>query len=530
MITKDELFEVGDKERIWQKYCGFFDLSIDEFMEIQEQLLMEQIELVYNSSLAKKFMPKKPKDISEFRKLVPLTTYNDYADYLNNKNEDVLAFKPYCWTRTSGRGGNAKWIPYTERLVELCAHTSITFMILGCATRKGEVNISSGVRVLHNLPPRPYLPGILVHLMPELLDMRIIPPPDQNEDTDFETRIQIGFQMALRTGVDFLSSLTTVLIKMGERFTESSGQLRFHHQMLHPQIIWRLLNGYMRSRRECRTLLPKDLWPLKGLSCYGMDTAIYRDALKYYWGKEPLELYAATEVAAISTQAWNKRFFTFFPSFCFLEFIPEEEWLKCQQEKGYQPATILLNEVKQGERYEIIVTNFHGMPFLRYRLGDLIKIAALEDEEAGIRLPQMVFDSRVDGLIDISGFARFDEKTVWQAIVNTGIKFEDWTVRKDYEQDKPLLHLYIEPKENIILDQLEESIYQQLISLNKDYEDYVKMIGKQSFRITILPSGSFQQYYERKKASNADMAHLKPPHMNASDSAMQDLTRLLTNP
>ncbi|MCJ7654030.1 MAG: hypothetical protein MUO97_01810 [Dehalococcoidia bacterium] len=52
MITKDELFKTGDKERIWQKYCGFLDLSLTEFMEIQEQLLMEQIDLVYDSPLA----------------------------------------------------------------------------------------------------------------------------------------------------------------------------------------------------------------------------------------------------------------------------------------------------------------------------------------------------------------------------------------------------------------------------------------------------------------------------------------------
>ena len=85
MITKDELFKTGDHKRIWQKYCGFLDLSLQEFMEIQEQLLMEQIELVHDSPLAKKFMPRKQKDISEFRKHDPLTTYDYYADYLGQK-------------------------------------------------------------------------------------------------------------------------------------------------------------------------------------------------------------------------------------------------------------------------------------------------------------------------------------------------------------------------------------------------------------------------------------------------------------
>lgn len=73
-MAKDELFQTGDQQGIWQKYCGFLDLSLAEFMEIQEQLLMDQIDLVYDSPLARKFLPKKPKDESEFRRLVPLTT------------------------------------------------------------------------------------------------------------------------------------------------------------------------------------------------------------------------------------------------------------------------------------------------------------------------------------------------------------------------------------------------------------------------------------------------------------------------
>jgi len=523
MLTKDELFRTGNRERIWQKYCGFLDLSLDEFMEIQEQLLMDQIDLVHDSPLAKKFMAKKPKDMSEFRQLVPLTTYDDYAPYLDEKNEDVLAVKPYFWTHTSGRGGTLKWIPYSESAAERAAIYSISLMILACATEKGAVEIGSGVRVLHNLPPRPYITGTLVQLMPRIVDMNLIPPPDKYENADFQARIRAGFEIALRTGVDFLSSLTAVLIKMGESFTESSGQLKFNRHMLHPQIMWRLIRAWWWSKREGRTLLPKDLWPLKGLACYGMDTAIYREELKHYWGKVPLETYAATETAVIATHAWNKKYMTFVPASCFLEFIPEAEWLKSRGNKNYQPATVLLNEVRPEQRYEVIVTSFYGMPFLRYRLGDLIKIVALGDEEAGIKLPQMVFDSRVGDLIDVAGFARLDEKTIWQAIVNTSVKHVDWTVRKEYEHNKPTIRLYIELKEEIESTDLERLISQELVRHNPDYRDLESMLGLCPLRVTLLPPQSFQRYYEAKQAAGADLSRLKPPHMNASDSMIQDL-------
>jgi hypothetical protein len=290
MITKDELFKTGNQGRIWQKYCGFLDLSLREFMEIQEQLLMEQIELVYDSPLAKKFMPKKPKNVAEFRRLVPLTTYDDYAPYLGEKNEDVLAVKPYCWACTSGRGGTFKWVPYSQRCIERLAMLTVAVVTLVCTTSKGEVNIRRGMRVLLNLPSPPYMTGILNQLMAPVLGACVIPPPDKYENADFETRIQAGFAIALRTGVDMLSSMTSVLVKMGERFTESSGQLKFRRDMLHPQIMLRLVRAWWCCKREGRTMLPKDLWPLKGLACYGMDTSIYREQLIHYWGKNRLKI------------------------------------------------------------------------------------------------------------------------------------------------------------------------------------------------------------------------------------------------
>jgi len=529
MAFKDELSQGWDQERIWRKYCGFLDLSLTEFMGTQEQLLLEQLELISDSPLAKRLMPRQPKDVAEFRRLVRLTTFDDYAADLNEKNEDVLAVKPYVWGHTSGRGGAFKWVPYTQRAMERLVIFGTAMAILACTTRKGEVTIGSRLRSLQNMPPAPYMSGILNRLMQEDMDIRIIPPLDEYENADFETRVKVGFEIALRTGVDMISSLTSVLVKMGDSFAESSGQSRLNRRMLHPQVMWRLITAMLRSRREKRDILPKDIWPLKGLVAYGTDTGIYREQLIHYWGKEPFETYVATEVGAIAMQAWNKKSMTFVASSCFLEFVPEQEWLKSRENEDYQPATVLLDEVKPGELYQLITTSFHGMPFLRYRLGDLIRIVALEDKEAGIKLPQMAFHSRADDLIDIAGFPRLDEKTVWQAIANTKVKYEDWTVRKEYEQNEAVIRLYVELKEEIEARELERLIQRELLTLNRDYGDLESMLGIRPLRVALLPAGSFQRYYEEKQKAGFDLAHLKPRHMNAPDTVIQDLLRLGLN-
>jgi phenylacetate-coenzyme A ligase PaaK-like adenylate-forming protein len=62
-----------------------------------------------------------------------------------------------------------------------------------------------------------------------------------------------------------------------------------------------------------------------------------------------------------------------------------------------------MNELEPGN-YELVITSLHGGPFVRYRLGHMIKILSLRNENLGIDIPQMSFVSRIDDQIDIAGF------------------------------------------------------------------------------------------------------------------------------
>ena len=70
-------------EMLWQEYCGFLDLDIDSYMTIQNRLMLEQISLWSRSELGKQMLNgKRPETTDEFRKMMPLSTYGDYADVL----------------------------------------------------------------------------------------------------------------------------------------------------------------------------------------------------------------------------------------------------------------------------------------------------------------------------------------------------------------------------------------------------------------------------------------------------------------
>lgn len=526
-MEKDEIFAKGDSTAIWQKFCGFFDLSLQEFMEVQEDLLLEELELVADSPLGKKIMNnRKPATVAEFRRQVPLTNYEDYTPYLEQKNDDVLPEKPYCLVHTSGRSGLFKWVPYTTRAHRRVIDSVVAGFILACATRKGEVNVRGTERILYNAPPRPYFSGMIATSVPQIYDFQGIIPPEVSEKMEFQERILEGFKLSLRTGVDFLVSLSSILVRIGESFTEGLQGTKLSAFMLHPVVLSRLAKGLLRSKLEGRSLLPRDLWRAKAIMCGGTDTAIYRKQLVHYWGIEPYEYYGATEAGIIAVQSWNRKGMTLLPLSVFHEFIPEAEWLKNRQNKAYQPSTVLLDEVEEGKLYELVITNFYGMPFLRYRLGDLIKIISLRDDEIEVNLPQIVFESRADDLIDIAGFTRLDERTIWQAIANTGFRYTDWTVRKEYHEGNPILHLYIELKEEMIAEEIERVIHNGLKAINLNYRDLSKMLQIKPLQATILSKGTFQRFYKEKQAAGLDLAHLKPSHTNASDATIEDLLRL----
>ena len=96
--------------------------------------------------------------------------------------------------------------------------------------------------------------------------------------------------------------------------------------------------------------------------------------------------------------------------------------------------------------------------------------------------------------------------------------------RKEVENGTPILRLYIEPSPD--LEHVDEEIITTLIheefkNLSQDYKDLETYIGFKPLRVTMVPSGGFANYTAQKQAAGADLAHLKAPHMNPSDSILQ---------
>ena len=523
MLSEDKYFKTLTKDELWERYCGFLDLSIDEFMEIQKELLMDEIERVADSTLGKKIMSnQKPKSVEEFRNVVPLTTYDDYEPYLSQKQDDALAIKPYLWCHSAGRSGSFKWVPHSSEAVQRAVKNYIAGFILCTANSKGEINIGPGLRLLTVVAPAPYTSGAVVSAVAERFSMPIVPPLEESASVGFRERIAKGFKMALKDGVDVIGALASVLVKMGEQLSEQAQGIKFSASMLHPKVATRLLRAWLISKREKRPILPKDLWPAKGIFVGGLDTAIYKNDVAHYWGSQPFEFYAATEWLVAAMQAWNKKAMIFVPDMVFLEFLPFDE----HKDDNSQLETVLLDDVEEDKLYELVITQFYGMPLLRYRSNDLIKFTAMSDSGVGINLPQMAFQRRIDEIITIGGLIKLDEKTIWQAIANTGIKYNDWAAVREVVDNQVFLRLFIELKKKRYASELATMVDEQLKQIDIDYKDIEAYLNLQPVRVTLLSPGTFLRYAEEKTKEGADIAHLKPPHVNAKEAVIKRLIQL----
>jgi hypothetical protein len=495
----------------------------------------QQLELLNHCELGRKIMRgARPQTVEEFRQVAPLTTYKDYCPELIEKREDVLPARPSEWVHSSGRSGEYpfKWIPLTRDFINEMSVIARGLIILCSCKDWGDTSeVIERPNVINAVAPRPYMSGAMAHMILLQSPMNFMPPLEGMEHLSFEERIQQGFRQALSRGLDGFCGLSLVLVKVGEKFGQASNKASLLPYLRQPRAALRLAGGVLKSKLARRPMLPRDLWNVKGILSGGLDSWVYKEKIKELWGRYPLDVYCGSEGGIYATQTWDYDGMTFIPNLNFLEFIPEEEQIKLEMDRTYRPRTLLLDEVKAGENYEIVLTNFHGGAMVRCRPGDMVRITSLRNDKLGIDIPQMGFERRVDGLLDFY-VVRITEKNIWSAIESTGVPYVDWVAFKD--TGKSVLNVFIELQDGATVsdEALSQALYRQIMATENEEkadlleEDFVESFG---FKVqaTTLPRGTFDDFTARKQAQGADLAHLKPPHIQPSD---EELTLLVRKP
>ena len=533
-MSLSEQLQKQQYQEIWNQYCGFLDLNMEEYMNIQKRLMEEQISLWSSSTIGKTILKgKTPGNIEEFREMVPLTDYEDYADILLRKDGDSLPGNPVIWIQTTWEGGKhpIKVAPYTRSMLDTFRNNVVACLLLATSQEKGKFSYEEGDKMLYGLAPLPYATGLLPLLLGEETDIRFLPEVKEAVNMSFSQRNKLGFKLALQKDVELFFGLGSVAYAVSQSLSSSGAGSKDLASLLKcdPHMLYRIAKAKRLSKKENHAIRPKDLFGLKGFMVAGTDNRCYKDELEELWGIRPMEIFAGTEPSLIGTESWTRKGMYFFPDSCFYEFITEADIEKNEENPSFVPHTLLMDEVVPGEIYELVLTVLKGGAFARYRCGDMYRCVGLSNREDGTRIPRFEYIDRVPSIIDIAGFTRISENGITSAIRLSGLPVHNWAAAKEFnENNRPFLHMYVEVEKGALAERAVSSeILKEILStyfkyIDQDYRDLKKILGMDPLVVTILKCGSFGAYSEKYGKTLR--------HMNPSRRELAELIRMQERP
>ncbi len=515
-----EILKNKSNKEIWDNYCHFLDIDLDEYMNIQFSLLANQLKEWDSSKLSFEVLgDHESLNVNNYRDIVPLTDYNDYADILLNKKEDYLSATPEIWIQTTWEGGikPIKLAPYTKEMLEVFMDNIVCALLMTTSKKKYDVKIDNYEKVLYGLAPLPFLTGIFPYLVEKNSNISFLPPVNDAINLSFKERNKLGFKLAMKDDVDLFFGLGSVCYAVSsilDKTLSEKGKTKRKLDMK-PYMLFRIIKAKLKKKILKKEILPKDLFKMKGFIVAGTDNEYYKDDLERLWGIRPLELFAGTEVSFIGTETYSRNGMYFFPNAGFYEFIKIEDTIKNRFNSNYNPKTYLMNEVEEGETYELVISNFQGGAFMRYRVGDVYKCVGKQDEKENVKIPRFKYVDRIPWIIDIAGFTRFNEDEIISVLKDCKIEYREFVALKDFnENNKPFLHLFIEGTDDL---NIEKRVYDSFNKLDEDFAGLQKILGFNPLQVTLLKDDILSRYIKK----NEFFMHV--------DSMNKELLELLKN-
>ncbi|KAM6898767.1 GH3 domain-containing protein isoform 1-T1 [Lycodopsis pacificus] len=210
--------------------------------------------------------------------------------------------------------------------------------------------------------------------------------------------------------------------------------------------------------------------------------------------------YAATE-GLIGVNLWpqeSNRRYMLCPRSMFCEFLPESS---LEEET---PHTLLMEEVKEGQNYELVVTNASGL--FRYRIGDIVKVVGFHNQ-----CPIVEFQYRRGQMLSVRG-EKVSEvlflKTLKTAVAQwQGAQLVDYCCAESGIMgdstggSDPHYQVFIEMKG--VRNLTEEQRYKLDICLQQDSAVYKSFRVKGSIgpmRVQLVAEGAFKELREQMMA------------------------------
>lgn len=522
------------------KVIDGFEMMTKNPMAIQTKLLMELLQDNEDTEYGKKYGFANISSIEEYQEKVPITTYDDYAEYIDrmaNDGERNLLSKdnPVWYNKTSGTVGVPKKIPYTERTrswfhrYNLVYQSGMLYRGLGDDYYGGRVlNLIRCGGAIVRLPDGvPYGPISEAGVRPFIERWNsIFPTPQQSvfagkgTDTRYlNARYSLcekelnnivctfsGFLLDFCRYIEKNWELLVADIENGtidesvELPDDTRAELEAKLEPL-PERAAELRAIFEQGFDE--PFMPK-VWPLLRYVAGGASAGFARYTAEVedrYLGHDIAFYYrgiAASEGVFTVPVEPAAHASSLIPDSLFYEFVEQDV-------EDAKPVT--MDKLEVGKKYELIITNHSG--FYRYRMKDVLLVVGHYNQT-----PMVEFQYRVDKTVSLMG-----EKTTELALrtaaertaKDCGYMLVDSSV---YPDDEALQYVFIMELDRVPRDLTEEEIYasleKNLAEVNPSYGDKVKSGLIKPVKILFSQPETYVLYKEMMLMKGNAIAQLKP--------------------
>ncbi|MCQ2463329.1 MAG: GH3 auxin-responsive promoter family protein [Clostridia bacterium] len=485
------------------------------------------------------------KNIEQFRKNVPVSLYEDYADYIertkNGEKNILTSSKILGYSRTSGSSGVPKYIPATSASIK--AYVKYTWTrALALAVKelnKHGKKYSPGRGVFLSPATNEKLPnGLPCSNIAEIGAMRygflypfILTIPTRNlfdvHDGDYIYNIY-RFALADEDATFIFSVFFSINVSQ-------LAYLRSHWQIIVDDIEKGIISESVDIAPELRKKLAKKIHPMPERAAYlrkqfeqGFDDTLLKrlwpnltmissignasfkpasDYVRGVAGDIPFDfsIYGASEglvAACYELENCNMQLLT---DSCFYEFIPAGE---------ETDEVLTLDMLEAGKQYEILITTQAGL--YRYHLKDVIEVKGFRN-----KMPLISFVYRKGQYFNIAGekFSEEDARTTIEMFNKAhGISVNDWLFYQDDSVVPSRYALVVESDEPIDWDACVDELESIMGECNKRYPGQRQKAFISRMIVQKQQPGTHEAWAKRCISLGASAAQIKPVHFIDNDS------------
>lgn len=516
-------------EELWEEYCGFINMPFSDQMSFNQKQREDFFKDWKETKAAQHFCPKGADTFED----IPLTTYDDYSilrEY-GQKVEQLSETVPQeegedLWDyylrlgkqaapmldgwladdfglccKTSGTGGESKWVAHGQSFVDVGFKNIMTFFMVACSEAWGETAFRKEYNLINIAGPSPYISNMVTKCAVSH-GIKLIPPPEITEKTaDMRKKIMIALKMVEKgEKIDMGGGIASAFHLACRYFTDRDTLYKDFYQSMNfgiPKTVYFFMWLYQAlfGKKYERA---GDILTLKGLATGGFDTEVYAKYLKEQFGIEPLNVFGASETGFIMFGPPDQRQ-NLMPALSsgYFEFLTESGEVK------------KIDEIEKNEIYELVFTPYRSV-FVRIKMGDLFKVADFREDG----LPIFSFESRKMDRLEFFNYFMLSEAMAVKVLIKSGLPPTDkWAFVKELEPDEHLC-LLMEREWDYSPEEAGRRVFESLREIDPFFAEYINDFGikdpEKIIRVEYLQKGAFMRYIMRRAREGAEIGQIKP--------------------